>query len=271
MPFDKLRANGEYMATLITGASAGLGEGFARALAARGEDLILTARRVDRLEALADELEGKHKVSVQVFAADLADPEAPAGLVAAITSAGLKIDTLINNAGFGARGDFADLELAPQLGIIDVNCRALVALSHAVLPAMIARRSGGILNVASLAAFQPGPWMAVYYASKAFVLSFSEALHEEVKPHGVRIAALCPGPTRTEFADVAGMGDMAMFDRMATSPDQVVRDGIAALDANAAVKVSGAINAILAQSTRITPRAIARWAAGAMQKARATA
>lgn len=254
------------MTTLITGASAGLGEGFARALAAQGEHLILTARRADRLDALAAEL--RERVQVDVFAADLADPAAPADLLARIAAADLAVDQLINNAGYGLRGAVADLDADAQLGIVDVNCRALLALARGVLPGMIARKSGGILNVASTAAFQPGPWMAVYYASKAFVLSFSEALHEEVREHGVRVAALCPGPTRTEFADVAGMTDMKLFTSLASGPDAVVRDGIAALKGNTAVKVSGALNTALAESIRFTPRAMSRWIAGSLQKAR---
>lgn len=253
---------------LITGASAGLGEGFARALAADGCDLILTARRGDRLEALAAELRATHHVAVAIFPADLADPAAAPRLIADIAAAGLTIDTLINNAGYGLRGPVATLDEQAQLGIIDVNCRALVALARAVLPAMIARKDGGILNIASTAAFQPGPWMAVYYASKAFVLSFSEALHEEVRAHGVRVAALCPGPTHTEFADRVGMTDMPLFARLASGPDTVVRDGLAALRANQAVKVSGAINAVMAESIRLTPRALARRIAGSLQRAR---
>ncbi len=255
------------MATLITGASAGLGEGFARALAAEGKDLILTARRGDRLDTLAAELRGKG-VTVHVFAADLADPAAPATLIAAIAAAGLGVDTLINNAGFGLRGPVADLDADQQLGMIDLNCRALVALSRAVLPPMIAAGQGGILNVASTAAFQPGPWMSVYYASKAFVLSFSEGLHEEVKDRGVRVAALCPGPTRTEFADVAGMGDSALFQRFASDPDAVVRDGLKALAANQAVKIAGAMNLFGAEAIRFTPRGVARRLAGLLQKSR---
>ena len=254
------------MTTLITGASAGLGEGFARALVAQGEDLILTARRTDRLEALAIEFRGK--VQVHLFPADLADPEMPTKLLADIAAAGLAIDQLINNAGFGLRGAFAEGDAAQQLGMIDLNCRALVALTHGVLPQMIARRSGGVLNIASTAAFQPGPWMAVYYASKAFVLSFSEAVHEEVRAHGVRVAALCPGPTRTEFADLAGMGDSALFKTFGSDADTVVRDGLKALKANQAVRVSGVANTLMAESIRLTPRLLARRIAGALQKAK---
>ncbi|WP_374942464.1 SDR family NAD(P)-dependent oxidoreductase [Sphingomonas sp.] len=256
------------MATLITGASAGLGEGFARAVAAQGDDLILTARRIDRLEALAADLRAAHGVKVHVFAADLAHHAAPDHLVADIAAAGLTVDTLINNAGFGTRGVFAEAALETQTGQIDVNCRALVALTHALLPPMVARKSGAILNIASVAAFQPGPWMAVYYATKAFVLSFSEALHEEVKPSGVRVTALCPGPTRTEFAEVAGMGDSELFERFASAPDTVIRDGLSALKAGQAIKVSGLMNTLMADSIRFTPRVFARRIAGALQKAR---
>ncbi|HEX8382574.1 MAG TPA: SDR family oxidoreductase [Sphingomonas sp.] len=253
---------------LITGASAGLGAGFARALAAQDHTLILTARRTDRLEALAAELRAAHGVAVHVLAADLADPAAPARLLADIAAAGLTIDLLVNNAGYGARGDFAALDRDEQLGMVDLNCRALVALAHGVLPQMIARGSGAILNIASTAAFQPGPWMAVYYASKAFVLSFSEALHEEVRGSGVRVSALCPGPTRTEFADRAGMGDMAAFDAIASDADTVVRDGLAAIRTNSAVKISGAVNTLMADAVRFAPRMVARKLAGSFQKRR---
>jgi short-subunit dehydrogenase len=255
------------MATLITGASAGLGQGFARAFAAQGHDLILTARRADRLEALAAALRAGG-IRVDVFATDLGASDAAKTLVADIAAAGLTIDTLVNNAGFGLRGSVAELDHDQQLGMIDLNCRALVSLSRSVLPGMIAAGEGGILNIASLASFQPGPWMTVYYATKAFVLSYSEGLHEEVKHRGVRVAALCPGPTRTEFADIAGMGDSALFNRFASDPDAVVRDGMKALAANQAVKVSGAMNLISAEATRLLPRGVARRIAAALQKGR---
>ena len=250
---------------LVTGASAGLGEHFARQLAKDGYDLLLTARRADRLDALAREL---GTIRVETVALDLAEPDAPARLMEQANTRGVTVDLLVNNAGYGVRGDFAGSDAAAQAGMIDLNCRSLVALAHAVLPGMLERRDGGILNVASTAAFQPGPWMAVYYASKAFVLSFSEALHEEVRARGVRVAALCPGPTRTEFADRAGMGDMAVFERLAAGPEGVVRDGLAAVRANQAVKVSGAANWLAAESTRFAPRSFTRWLAGSLQKTR---
>lgn len=249
---------------LITGASAGLGAEFARQYAARGDDLILVARRADRLDELARELAAKHGIRAEVIATDLAAADAAGTLLAEVTKRGLRVDILINNAGFGARGDFTELDLATQTRMIDLNCRTLVALCHEVLPGMIARGSGGILNVASTAAFQPGPWMAVYYATKAFVLSFSEGLHEEVKAKGVRVAALCPGATKTEFGDVADMTSSTLF-KFAGDPGAVVRDGMRALDGNRAVKVSGLANAVLAGSIRFTPRFLARRIAGSLQ------
>ena len=257
------------MATaLITGASAGLGTHFALALARQGHDVILVARREDRLEQLAQVVRDKHGVGAHVFAADLARKNGVAGLAEAVSRQGLTVDWLINNAGFGARGAFAEIDRAVQTRMIDLNCRALVDLCHTFLPDMIAARSGAILNVASTAAFQPGPWMAVYYATKAFVLSFSEALHEEVKAQGVRVSALCPGPTRTEFADVAGMADSELFQRMAASPEKVVADGLKAIAGNRAVAVSGAMNKVSAASIRFIPRGVARRLAGSLQKSR---
>lgn len=253
---------------LITGASAGLGAIFARDLAAQGNDLILTARRTDRLEALATEVRARYGIAVDVIPADLGAEGAPAALIAEIARRGLAVHVLINNAGFGARGAFADIDGGTQASMIDLNCRALVELCHAVLPGMIQMRSGGILNVASTASFQPGPWMAVYYATKAFVLSFSEALHEEVRGQGVRVAALCPGPTRTEFAEVADMGDSALFRKYASDPESVVHDGLKALAGNQAVRVSGAMNKVTAGSIRFLPRWAARRIAGSLQKAR---
>ncbi len=257
------------MATaLITGASAGLGTHFALALAREKYDLILVARREDRLQQLAQLVRKKHGVNAHVMAADLAKKNAVGKLVEGVSRQGLGVDLLINNAGFGARGAFAEMDRAMQARMIDLNCRALVDLCHGFLPDMLANRSGAILNVASTAAFQPGPWMAVYYASKAFVLSFSEALHEEVKGQGVSVSALCPGPVHTEFGGLAGMDDIAMFDRVARPADKVVRDGLAAIAANHAVKVSGFANALAAGSVRFAPRSLVRQLTAAFKKAR---
>jgi uncharacterized protein len=251
---------------VITGASAGLGEGFARELGQRGQTMMLVARRGDKLDALGDALRARHGIAVEPVTADLAAPDGVARVLDAIGTR--TVDTLINNAGVGARGAFAELDRQRQLDMIGLNCSALVALCHGVLPGMITAKSGGILNIASTAAFQPGPWMAVYYATKAFVLSFSEALHEEVRGQGIKVAALCPGPTKTEFADVADMGDSALFKQFASDSAAVVRDGLAALDGNQAVKVSGLMNVVMAESIRLTPRIIARRLAGSLQKSR---
>ena len=253
---------------VITGASAGLGTHFALALARRGYDLALVARREDRLEQLARLVHERHGVAAHVFATDLAKKNAVAKLAEAVAGQGLSIELLVNNAGFGARGAFAELDRAMQVRMIDLNCRALMELAHAFLPGMIAARAGAILNVASTAAFQPGPWMAVYYATKAFVLSFSEALHEEVKDKGVRVTALCPGPTRTEFAEIASMTDSELFKHFASAPEAVVADGLKALDANQAVTVPGGVNKLMAGSIRFTPRVLARRIAGSLQKTR---
>ncbi|HJR83477.1 MAG TPA: SDR family oxidoreductase, partial [Sphingomicrobium sp.] len=186
--------------TLITGASAGLGVEFAKQCVARGDEVVLVARRKDRLNVLAAQL-GK----AQVIAADLAKPNAATGLLKEIRSRGLWVRTLINNAGFGLRGRFDALPLQRQLEMIDLNVRSLTSLAYAVIDDMRAHGGGSILNVSSTAAFQPGPNMAVYFATKAYVLSFTEALHEEWKDRGIKVSALCPGPVRTEFGEVAGI------------------------------------------------------------------
>jgi short-subunit dehydrogenase len=239
--------------TLITGASAGLGAEFARACAARGEALALVARRRDRLEALKAELGGE----VHVFTADLSPPGAAQSLIAELEAEGLGVGTLINNAGFGIAGRFADRPLDRQSEMIDLNVRALVELCHLVLPAMRAAGKGAILNVASTAAFQPGPNMAVYYATKAFVLSFTEALHHELKGSGIKVSALCPGPTESEFSEVADSHSPTL-ERMKMPAAPVVRAGLAGLDANKAVVIPGFRNKIGAQASRFLTRAAMR-------------
>ena len=239
--------------TLITGASAGLGAEFARQCAARGEALALVARRRDRMEALAREIGG----DVHIFAADLAKEGAAASLIAEIEAEGLTVDTLINNAGFGLAGKFAALPLDRQTEMIDLNCRTLTELCHLVLPAMRERNRGAICNVASTAAFQPGPNMAVYYASKAYVLSFTEALHHELKGSGIRVSALCPGPTHSEFSDVADLHSPTL-ERMKMPAAPVVRAGLAGLDANKAVVIPGFRNKAGAQASRFLTRAAMR-------------
>ena len=239
--------------TLITGASAGLGVEFARQCAARGEALALAARRRDRLEALAGDLSGE----AHVFAADLSLPDSAAGLVNAVEAEGLAIATLINNAGFGLAGKFANLPLDRQREMIDLNVRTLTELCALVLPGMIERGRGAILNVASTAAFLPGPNMAVYYATKAFVLSFTEALHHELRGSGIKVSCLCPGPTESEFSDVAGSKSPAL-ERIKVPAAPVVRAGLEGLDRNKAVVVPGFPNKVTAQAHRFFPRSTIR-------------
>ena len=245
---------------LITGASAGLGAEFARQLSGKGHRLVLAARRKDRLDALVSELGNARAVEI-----DLSEPEATAALMRDLEKTGEQVDILVNNAGFGLRGPFAELDAARQREMIDLNCGALTELCRAVAPAMVERRSGAILNVASTAAFQPGPWMGVYFATKAFVLSFTEALHEELKPYGVEVSALCPGPTRTEFGAVAGIQSLGQFDRLSMEAGPVVRAGLDGLDKNRAVVIPGTTNRIGAWSTRFAPRSFVRRVAGSLK------
>src|SRR3954469_7295957 len=243
--------------TLITGASAGLGAEFARHCAKRGEALVLVARRRDRLEALAAEIGG----APHILVADLAEADAALGLIAAVEAEGLSVSTLINNAGFGLAGQFAAQPLGRLDEMIDLNVRTLVDLCNLVLPAMQARGRGAILNLASTAAFQPGPNMAVYYASKAFVLSFTEALHHELKGSGIRVSALCPGPTESECGEVSGSKSAAL-ERIKRPADFVVRVGLAGLDRNKAVVVPGLPNKVTSQMSRFLPRAAMRRIVG---------
>lgn len=245
---------------LITGASAGLGIEFARQLSRKGHRLVLAARRKDRLDALVAELGNARAVEI-----DLAQPGATAALMRDLEKAGEEVDILVNNAGFGLRGPFVELDSARQREMIDLNCGALTELCRAVAPAMVEGRSGAILNVASTAAFQPGPWMAVYFATKAYVLSFTEALHEELKPHGVNVSALCPGPTRTEFGAVAGINSLGRFDRLSMEAGPVVRAGLEGLEKNRAVVIPGATNRLGALSTRFAPRSFVRKIAGSLK------
>jgi short-subunit dehydrogenase len=242
--------------TLITGASAGLGVEFARQLSARGHRLLLVARRKERLDELAAELG-----NARAIALDLSEPGAAGRLMADLERHGETVGLLLNNAGFGLAGPFTQLNGARQREMIDLNCGALTELARAVLPGMIERKAGGILNVASTAAFQPGPGMAVYFATKAFVLSFSEALHDEAKPYGVKVSCLCPGPTRTEFRSVSGFDPKGRLGKLSADAASVVRAGLDGLDRNRAVVVPGLSNKVIAQVHRLLPRAAIRRAA----------
>jgi len=247
---------------LVTGASSGIGLELAKCFAADKSNLILVARNTAALETLAAGLRRDHKIEVHVITADLARPESPQKIFDELKGRGTVVDVLVNNAGFGLHGGFAELPLARQLEIIQVNVAALVALTGLFLPGMIQRKCGGILNVGSVAGFLPGPNMAVYYASKAFVQSFSEALFEELRGIGVRVTNLCPGATESNFFKVARGHRSRELQAAKMSAAAVAAAGHRAFRAGRCVKVPGAKNLVLAQLTRILPRAAIRRAVG---------
>ncbi|MCR8824996.1 SDR family NAD(P)-dependent oxidoreductase [Pseudosulfitobacter koreensis] len=214
---------------LITGASSGIGMEFARYHASKGGDVILTARREDTLEELAAELRNAHGITAHVFALDLGAEGGAQALYQQVTEAGLKVDILINNAGFGGQGRFLDRSLEKDLAMIDLNVKALVSLTHSFGADMVAAGGGKILNVASSAAFMPGPLQATYFATKAFVTSFSQAIDQENRSRGVTCTALCPGYVKTEFADVSDLNGTALVKNGGATPDTVARIGYDAM------------------------------------------
>ena len=250
--------------SLVTGASSGLGEEFARQLAARGGDLVLVARSADRLEALAEDLRARHRVTVTTLPADLSLP-AEVSRVAA-QAATTEIHVLVNNAGFGTYGDFAGLDPGREHAEVMVNAVAAVDLAHAVLPGMLARRRGGIITVASSIAFQPSPHQAVYGATKAFALAFSEALWAETRGTGVRILALCPGPVATGYFTALGDQDATtsvIYRRMA-DPVDVVKAALRGFDHDAMIVIPGLRTRFLAQGYRFFPRTLMARMTGRM-------
>lgn len=249
---------------LITGASSGFGEEFARQLARRKFDLVLTARRKERLETVAAEAKRLGASNATVIAADLGTPNAAGDIHRQLSDAKIAVDYLVNNAGFGTRGRFDRLALDRELEQVKLNVTALVTLTGLFMPAMVERGRGMIINVASTAAFQPVPFMATYGATKAFVLSFSEALAEELSGSGVRVMALCPGPSRTEFQAVANVLDAKMPSFAYMDAKSVVAKAIDAAERGKAVRITGAMNFMLAQSARITPRRVVAKIAGSM-------
>jgi len=245
------------MYSLITGASSGIGLEFARILASQKRDLILVARSQKILENFAAELKQKYSIQVQTISLDLAEPQACQKLFEQTEAAGWQVHTLINNAGLGDNCAFEEEAWPKILMMVNLNITALLHLTRLYLPKMKAHNSGNILNVASTAAFQPGPYMAVYYATKAFVLSFTEALHEELRGSKIHVTALCPGPTESNFLSVAGLQDAALFKHMkVASTQEVARCGVNALNHNKAVVIQGWRNFIMTQSVRLTPRAL---------------
>lgn len=243
---------------LVTGASSGIGAALARELARHGHDLVLTARRTAPMEALATELRAQG-ATVTVIAADLGKPGAAASLATELDRRQLAVDVLVNNAGLGAGGPFHESDPARVSEMLHVNVVALTELTRALLPGMVGRARGRVLLVASTAAFQPGPSMAVYCASKAFVLNFGEAIGYELRGTGVTVTTLCPGPTLTEFTEGANTGKSVLFTGpMANvmSPAEVARQGYRALAAGKRVHVVGFTNKLVAASGRFSPRAL---------------
>jgi len=250
---------------LITGASSGIGLDLAHLFAADGHDVVLVARSEGKLRDLARELEAKHGVKAHVLVADLAKSAAPREVFERAPA----VDILVNNAGYGLTGKFAETELQTELDMIQVNIAALTPLTKLFLPPMLQRGRGRILNVASTAAFQPGPLMAVYYATKAYVLSFSDAIGEELRGTGVTVTALCPGPTATGFQKTAEMGSEALLKIMRpVSSMEVARAGYRGLMRGTRVVVPGVKNKIGVQSIRLTPRAVATRVVRALQERR---
>lgn len=252
---------------LVTGASSGIGLAFAKLLAQDGHDLVLVARRADKLQQLAEELQAKCGVTVTVIPADLGQSDAGAAVVAALAAKGIEVDVLVNNAGLGTNGSFAETPWEKSQNLLAVNVVAPTELAARLLPGMIARKRGQILNVASTAAFLPGPYMATYYASKAFLLNWSEAIAFELRGTGVVVTALCPGPTQSEFFTAAQMTDAALAKtrNMATT-EAVAAEGLAAMRAGKPMIIQGFMNRLMNFSLRFAPRSAATAIAANLSK-----
>ncbi len=249
---------------LVTGASAGLGEQFAQRFARDGNDVILVARSAARLEPIAERLR-LHQITPIVLPEDLSRPGAAARIYEAVKARGLEVSFLVNNAGFGSTGAFLDLPLEKEVEMVQLNCVTLLELSHRFGQDMRARKSGRILNIASTAAFQPGPYMATYYASKAFVMSFSEALAHELRDSGVTVTCHCPGATATEFSRRSGNESSRLFQRPGVAKaEDVAAHAYEAMMQGEVVSVHGLLNWITTQALRISPRTVARSIAAAL-------
>ena len=246
--------------TLITGASSGIGEAFARKLASRGRNVFLIARSEDKLITLCNELGRLSGIRAQYLSADLTHADAAATIFEEALKRGLEIDTLINNAGFGSMGDSTQLDLANELNMIDLNIKAVVELTYKFLGPMRERKQGTIINVASTAGFQAVPFMATYAATKAFVISFSEALWDENRPFGVHVMALCPGVTETNFFEASQMERPPM--RLAQTPEDVVETALRGLSRKKSVVVSGWANSLMVGAERLVPRSLVVKVAG---------
>ena len=240
--------------SLVTGASAGIGLAIAEQLAAARTNLVITARRKERLDALAKRLKAERQIAVEVIPADLGDPAAPGQIRHFTESKGIEIELLVNNAGFGAYGEFYKADLARQVEMVQVNCSAVVQLTHLYLGGMVARRHGDILIVASVAGFQAVPYVSTYAATKAFDLHFAEGIAAEVRKHGVNVCALCPGSTTTEFREVAGQPESTF--RGAETAEKVARTGLQAVAEGKSSVISGFKNRMSVAGQRLAPRGL---------------
>jgi len=258
------RPGGSGHIAVVTGASSGIGEALARLLAAGGSNLVLVARGKTALDRLASELAAEYSVTCEVLPADLTSRSDVDAVAAKIRETGA--NTVVNNAGFGSYGLFHEMPVSKEVEEVRLNVEALVVLSHAALEVMVPRRSGALLNVASTASFQPGPKNATYAATKAFVRSFTEALHEEVLASSVHVTALCPGFTRTAFMERAGLGSGRVPAFMWSDSVPVAVAGLEALKRNDAVCVPGLMNKVGAASVRFAPRSISRKIAGQIMR-----
>ena len=247
---------------LVTGASAGIGKALAEELARGGTNLVLTARRRELLDELAQRLAAAHKIQTKVFVADLTEADAPEKIFQFTKTQGIEIELLINNAGFGAYGEFPTLETRKLTGMVQVNCSAVVHLTRLYLPEMVARGHGDVMILASTASFQSVPYISTYAATKAFDLLFAEGLAEEMKPYGVRVCALCPGSTESEFAEVAGQTHVAATKRHRETAEKVARTGLRALAEGKSYVISGLGNYLGVVGQRLVSRRfVARVAA----------
>jgi short-subunit dehydrogenase len=256
---------------LVTGASAGIGAALAEELARGGTNLVLTARRRERLEELAQKLEAAHKIKTKIFVADLTLADAPETIFQFTKNQGIEIELLVNNAGFGAYGEFPAVETRKLTDMVQVNCAAVVHLTRLYLPEMVTRKHGDVLIVASTASFQSVPYISTYAATKAFDLLFAEGLAEEMKPYGVRVCALCPGSTESEFAEVAGQAHIAATRANRETAEKVARTGLRALAAGKSYVISGLGNYLGVLGQRLVSRRLVARVAARMFKPHKTA
>ncbi|MBR3317908.1 MAG: SDR family oxidoreductase [Atopobiaceae bacterium] len=257
---------GKRPCALVTGASGGLGAEIARVLAQKDFDLLLVARNENKLQVLKEELEAAHGIEVQTFPCDLAREDAALDVYDYVLGRDLRIDALVNNAGFGDSGAFHEADWSRQRNMVQVNVVAMMQLTRLLVPHMVERGCGMVLNLSSVAAFSAGPYMSIYYATKAFVLSFSEALFEELADTGATVTALCPGPTATGFEASASMGSGSAMFRHAASAAGVAREGCEAMKKGKAVCLQSAFTKAMAFGSRLVPRSVARKLAMRMNR-----